>query len=155
MKKKKKTYLLLIVVLAIWGLLGFKIVGALHTDEPEQELALVSQKFIPTILKKRDTFSVVANYRDPFLGTMPKSNIPKKVKKKVIKKPELPKKNIRYSGLVSQNNTKNSIFFVSIDGQQHMMTKNEVVADVKLVSGTTESIKVRYHNRTETIALSQ
>jgi hypothetical protein len=155
MKKNKKTYLLLIAVLAIWGLLGFKIFGAIQPNEPKEELALASEKYNPSILKKRDTFSITANYRDPFLGTIPKRNTTKRAKKTEAKKSELPKKNIRYSGLVSQNNTKNSIFFVSIDGHQHMMTRNEVIADVKLVSGNSESIKVKYNNRTETIVLTQ
>jgi len=155
MKKNKKTYVLLIAVFSIWGLLGFKIVGALNTDAPKQELAMVSKKYSINSIKKRDTFSISANYRDPFLGTMPKAKTPKKIRKKSIKKPEFPKRNISYSGSVGQNGTKARMYFVTIDGQQHIMSNNEIISDVKLVSGNSESIKVRYNGRTETVVLSQ
>lgn len=155
MKKNTKTYILLALVLTIWGVLGFQILGAFGSDEPEQALATKTETFVPQTLKKRDTFLITAHYRDPFLGTIPRSQTVRPKKTKKIVKPEQPKKNITYSGSVSQNNSKKRMFFLTIDGRQHILSKDETIADVKLLSGTAESVKVSYGNRTETITLSQ
>jgi hypothetical protein len=156
MKKSKKTYALLALVLGIWGFLGFKIVGAMNPDENIPIISAVPKAFTPKEIKKRETFEIAANYRDPFLGTLPKSNLPKKVvRKKVVKKPALPKKNIAYSGSVGQNGSNNRMYFVSIDGQQHIMSKNESIGEVTLLWGDSESIKVKYPGHTETIGRQQ
>lgn len=155
MRKNTKTYILLFVVLAIWGFLGFQIIGAFNSDEPEFPIVASNETFVPKTLKKRDTFSITAHYRDPFLGTIPRSKTVKKKNIKKVTKPEQPKKNITYSGSVAQNNSGKRMYFLTIDGTQHIIAKNETIADVQLLSGTTESVKVRYGNRTETIALSQ
>lgn len=140
--------MLLALVLFIWGILGFKIVGAINPPKKKvTNMQIPETDFVGT-LKKRDTFSIVANYRDPFLGTPPKNE---KVKR--IKKEETPKKNISYAGSVAENGTNKRLFFVSIEGQQHIIGQNETVAGVTLVKGNQESIKVRYGSRTETILL--
>ncbi|MAU26785.1 MAG: hypothetical protein CMH48_07690 [Muricauda sp.] len=155
MKKNKKTYLLLAMVLVIWGILGFKIIGAINPSSEPTEIMDFPDPYVATAIKKRDTFSISANYRDPFLGTMPEGEAPKRIAKKQVKKTETPKKNIMYSGSVAENGSNKRLFFVSIDGQQHIMSRNESVEGVKLIRGNKESILVRYGNRTEIIVLNQ
>jgi len=153
MKKNQKTYLLLTVVLVIWGILGFKLLGALGSDDEMAETVHVSDSYISPATKKREPLEIAANYRDPFFGTMPKTEQPKK--KKVVKKPkpQIPRKNIVYSGSVAQNGAKDRLYFVSINGQQHIMEKNQKINDVTLVWGDTESIKIKYPGHRETIKL--
>jgi type II secretory pathway component PulC len=155
MKKNKKTYLLLGAVLVIWGVLGFKIIEAINPSEELIAMVKLPTTNFGVAAKKRDTFSITANYRDPFLGTMPKTKKPKKSKKKVVKKVETPKKNIAYAGSVAENGSNKRLFFISIEGQQHIMSQGETVAEVKLVTGNQENIKVRYGMRSETIAIQQ
>ncbi|TMU55654.1 hypothetical protein [Flagellimonas algicola] len=152
MSKRTKTYLLLGVVLVIWGLIGFKVVNTLS---PNEEPSIVQKQAvdIPTATIKKDTFTLYANYRDPFLGTLQNPN--KKVKRKVSKKTDQPKKNIAYAGLVSQASSGKSMFFVTIDGQQHMMSPNQEVDGVRLLSGNVSKIRVRYNGQHETITLSE
>jgi len=45
------------------------------------------------------------------------------------------------------------MFFVSIDGQQHIMSEKEEIKGVTLLNGSEESITVRYDGRSETILL--
>ena len=105
MKKNTKTYILLTIVLGIWGVLGYQIVGAFDADKPELALTKATEAYVPKTLKKRDTFSITAHYRDPFLGTMPRSKTVKKKNKTKVTKPEEPKRAITYSGSVSQNSS--------------------------------------------------
>lgn len=154
MKKDKKTYLLLAVVLSIWGILGFQI---FKTVSPSEEIISVysnTEKIGLIKAKKRDTFSIVANYRDPFLGTMPRSNKPKK-KKRLPKKEVLPEKNINYTGFITESKSGNKVFFLSVDGRQQMLSKNEEFNGVKLVSGDAKKVKVKYNGKIKNISLTQ
>lgn len=155
MKKNRKTYLLLTVVAGIWGIIAFKVLGAVNPSSNALGPVASNEIFVPKQVKERDTFSILANYRDPFLGTV---QAPKKVQKASVKKaakPVLPTKNIQYSGIITDKDSKQKIFFISIDGQQQMMSINDTFQEVKLVSGTENTVKVRYDGSTKTIALNQ
>ena len=106
---------------------------------------------IPKRTEKRDTFELVADYRDPFLGTLPTSK--QKPFKRTVQKKPISKRNIVYSGLVSQTESGNTMYFVSIDGQQHIMSKNAEINGVKLLKGNSQKITVHYDGRSETIVL--
>lgn len=153
-KKNKKTYLLLGVVLTIWGVLGVKIIGALRPTETTPAMGAVVFKATPVTIQKRDTFRISGDYRDPFLGTLPKAETPKK-KQPSRPKVTLPRKQISYLGSIAQNGSNNRMFFVTIDGQQYLMSKAEKINEVTLVWGNAESIRVKYPGHTETIAVQQ
>lgn len=156
MKKNQKTYLLLGLVLAIWGILGFRIVKSISPSEPETTVSVASIEFKPTSLKERDTFSILANYRDPFLGTFQKPKTKNPINRSTKnKKQSLPEKNIIYSGLVNDNATGQKIFFLNVDGQQLMLSKNQQAEGVKLISGNAEKVKLRYNGLTKTIGREQ
>jgi flagellar basal body-associated protein FliL len=67
MKNKKSIYILLPIVLFIWGTVMyqfFSFSGIDHKTISESN----GFKIKPLQLKERDTFSINVNYRDPFLG---------------------------------------------------------------------------------------
>ena len=152
MSKQAKTYGLLALVLMIWGVIGFKVVNTLS---PDPELPSVQEQVFdaPKTRIKKDTFRLYANYRDPFLGTLPKSQ--KKAVKKVVKKIEKPKKNIVYDGMVSQSGSGSALFFVTIDGQQHIMSLKQEVEGVRLLKGSAQRVRVRYDGNSQTITLTE
>lgn len=150
MSKNLKTYLLLGIVLLIWGIIGFKVVKAI-SKEPEMPVVQPSKRVWRKTVKKKDTFTLLANYRDPFLGTLPVTK-KKVVRQAVHKKPRV-KRNIVYAGLVSQSKSGESMFFVSIDGRQHMISENQEIQGVKLVKGNEKSITVHYDGHAETILM--
>ena len=140
------------LVLTIWGIIGFKVIGAL-SPEPQAEIVVKQTSKDLKLVKEKDTFSLFADYRDPFLGTLPPRK-KKTVKRPAVKK-EAPKKIIVYSGLVSQTGSGNTLYFVTIDGRQYTLSKNEEVDNVRLLRGSEESIRVRYNGVTETIARAE
>ena len=121
MKKQTKTYLLLGFVLLIWGIIGFKLLGALSSKPEQSNIVERSINFTPKAVKKKDTFSLVVNYRDPFLGTLPTPTKKNRARKIVPKDPE-PEIKIEYTGLVQDKDTKERIFFLTIEGQPHLMS---------------------------------
>ncbi|MFC4221171.1 hypothetical protein [Flagellimonas marina] len=152
MSKNLRTYVLLALVLILWGIIGFKVIGTL-SPEPQPEIVVKRTSQDLKSVKKRDTFSLIADYRDPFLGTLPPRK--KKTGKRPVAKKEMPKKNIVYSGLVSQTGSGSTLFFISIDGRQYTLSKNEEVDNVRLLRGNEENIRVRYNGITETIARAE
>lgn len=68
MKNKKLMYILLPVTAIVWGLIIYKIISAVSSDED-----FVNTNSIPPTIGTKDSIPVreitlLANYRDPFLG---------------------------------------------------------------------------------------
>lgn len=152
MKKQTKTYILLGTVLIIWGMIGFRVYSSLSTEPVTADVVQITT-FRPQKIQEREEFTILADYRDPFLGTMPV----KKIKKKKIKKavPKVPEPEIKYTGSITDTNTQGKIFFITMEGQQYMLAPKEKVGDLTLVSGNANRIKVRYKNRLKTIPVEQ
>lgn len=142
------------LVLTVWGILGLRIVRTVNPPTGVSRTVDDIGEFRPVAIKRPDSFDIVADYRDPFLGTLPRSEVPKK-KTAVPKKEVLPEKDIRYTGFITENTTGKKIFFLTVDGQQQMLDENGVLNGVTLVSGDAERIKVRYHGKTKSISLTQ
>ena len=151
MGKNVKTYLLLGVVMIIWGIIGFRILSAL-SPEPEQAIASSEISYRPVTTVQRDTFSIKADYRDPFLGTYStsKKNTPKKTVKR-----EMPPIDLQYTGSMVNSSTNMRIYFVTINGQQHLLEKGKSAGEVKLLSGSQQAITIRYQGFTKKVQLQQ
>lgn len=153
MKKKNKTYLLLAVVLGIWGVIIYQFVGAFNPPSETVIEDIAAAVFVPTKVQEREFFALALDYRDPFLGTAvapkKKKSQPKKVRapKKVV-----PSKSIQFTGFIQQKNTAQKIFFVTVEGQQQLMKVNDTFNEVNLVKGSEHKIQVKYNGKTETIA---
>jgi len=151
LKTKKKTYLLLVLVIAVWGTIAYKIIVALNPEVPEvQPQAFVSNKNykIETAI---DTFSIATVNRDPFLGTYTVKKTPKsKAKPKVKPVQWMP---ITYHGSIK--NGESQMFIVSINGKQQLLKKGQVKDEVKLLRGTATTVTMRYKNASKTFKLKQ
>ena len=148
-----KTYALLGIVAIIWGIIGFKILKVLSPD-PIQEPEFARTSFKTTRAIKHDTFSVRANYRDPFLGTIPIKK-EQRQRKVVSQKQRAPDLDIVFTGVIQNNKTKDHIFFVIINGQQYLFTKGKKNVGVTLVKGSSTDITIRYNGRHQKIAIQK
>jgi len=99
-------------------------------------------------LLEPDTFSIIAEYRDPFLGKIrsakPKTLQPKKKPKPVQKEPEpqLRWPSITYGGMIRNQKTGKLVAMVKIDGKDNLLAVGNVVSEVRLVKVYPDSIKV-------------
>ncbi len=154
MKNKTKTYILLALVLGIWGTIGYKIITGLNPDAPEQVEDEINVSFTPEEIKKTDTFSIQTTERDPFLGTLTRSNKPRTNTTKTpkpIKEESVPQ--ITYQGLVKKQNSSQQVFVVTVNGKQHLLKRGQSVDDVKLIKGNAKEIVVLNNHKQQTIAL--
>jgi hypothetical protein len=152
-KKQYKTYLLLSIVLIVWGLIGYRLIKAVNPSVEPQNTLLIDEKFIPQKIADRERFTIVADYRDPFLGTIKtKEQNAKKKTAKPVKK-EIPTKEISYTGFIIDKDSDEKIFFVKIDGQQQMMSLKNTVNEVTLLQGTKSFIRISYGGISKKIIL--
>lgn len=158
MKNKKNIYILLPLVLFVWGAVLFQVFSFTKSDEitPADNPEFTIK---PLKINKRESFAINVNYRDPFLGkmynpeTVSHAKTSNKSIKKVIKKPELVWPNIVYKGLIADSKGKNTLFMLIIDGKNYYMKIGETENEIFLKSGDKESIYVKYKGNLNLIML--
>jgi len=148
LKNKTKTYILLTLVLGIWGIIGYKILSATNPSSPEIVQQDIDTSFNPKVKTETDTFSIQITNRDPFLGTL---LVKKKPKINKSKREEIIWKPIVYHGNVSNQNGKTKVFIISIDNKQYLMKLGQIIDQVKLVRGNNKSVLLSYKGVRKTI----
>ncbi|MFI5219067.1 MAG: hypothetical protein ACHQNT_06225 [Bacteroidia bacterium] len=153
MKNKKTVYILLPLAVLIWGIIIYKIILSLSPDET----AMSSEQFnLPAATSSNapDTFSIIANYRDPFLGKQASLN-PAPVKALVIKKTlppvSKPWPDIKYNGTMKNASSKKEFAFVQINGKEYIMKLNEEEDDIKLLKIFKDSAVVAFGKEKKTV----
>lgn len=159
MKNKKNIYILLPLVIGIWGLLIYNFFSYLDPEEvalPEDNFTVSKDvKYI-----EPDTTTIDINHRDPFLGKLSSQNSenqPSNVtKSSTNEKPEAEIEeviNIQFKGIVSDSSDKVKVFMIIINGKTFLMKQGDKEQDVKLLKGNRESIVVLNKGKQNTISI--
>jgi hypothetical protein len=159
MKNKKSIYILLPVVLLVWGLVAYQFFS-FSSNEVKVGKNPNNFVFKPVQFKPKDTFTINVNYRDPFLGKMylaQNENASKrkgiKLNKPILKTEPIILQTIVYKGIVSDTKDKTKIFMLIINGHTFLMKKGDSEIDVFLKDGNRESITVKNKGTLQTILL--
>lgn len=154
MKNKKSIYILLPLVLFIWGAVMYQLFS-FSSSEDVQTIVPNEISLKPIQIPKRDSIVINTNYRDPFLGKMynvNKDSIPKrKLTSKKIEPLVWP--TIKYKGIVSDTKEKSKIFMLVINNQTHLMKKGQTENEVYLKDGDRESIYIKYKEQLNLIMI--
>jgi len=146
MNKKKKTSILLVLVIGIWGLIGYNIYRYLNPEEPVFENQ--SQK-MPTIKDGsilKDSLTI-SSYRDPFLGKIKtKRKSPNSQSTTIVNFPV-----VIYHGLVNGGKVKS--YIISVQNQQEIVKIGQTFLAVKLISANTKQITVSHKGARKIIKL--
>lgn len=145
MKNKKSIYILLPLVLFIWGAILYQFFSFTSSEDIPPVISNgISLK--PIKMVKRDSIAINTNYRDPFLGKMYSTEKVKSTKKKASSKKLEPLvwPTIQYKGIVSDTKEKSRIFMLVINNQTHLMKKGQTENEVYLKEGDRESVYVKY-----------
>ncbi len=155
MKNKKNIYILLTAVMAVWGVLGYRIFSTVNPNKEKQQIASVSNNFKPQQLQESESFTISTDYRDPFLGTLSQKKVatPKKRIKTISKKYKLPFPAIVYKGLVSGKVKSQHVYLINIDGQQYFFKKDSTYKEVKLLRGSNKQVVLRFQGQQQTFVL--
>lgn len=152
MKNKKAIYFLLPVVLVVWGLIFYKIVFR----EPADTImpAMVYHTIHHGDSSVLDTFSIVARYRDPFLGkTFANDSVTPKVHTAghAITKPAAPPlqwPKIVFSGLVAGKNGRLAI--ISIADKQYLASTGDKLDSFLVVAIFPDSVVIKCNHEKKT-----
>lgn len=159
MKNKKLNYILIPLVIIVWGAIIYRIFNTVgnepltYTNQGQMQLNSGNDK------EAVDTFRLMLNYRDPFLGKMQNNENPSHgaVAKPVTKKAPAPVvstntqsvvwPSITYGGMIKNQNANKQFVFVQINGNVNIMKAGDVVNSVELLRITTDSIEVSFQNQ--------
>jgi len=151
MKKKSFTYILILVVAVVWFQVFSRIKGTWFGDEAtENESIRMSNTIAPL---PKDTFSLIANYRDPFQEGASKTfdsslinTKPYEVKLNTTSKSIYWPK-IKYFGIVQKKGSKMPLAIINVDGIQLMLRKGEeIFGEIKLTFISRDSIFIQNKN---------
>ena len=157
LKNKKIIYILLPVVLFIWGTVLFKIFNAFDNDD-DLNIAIKEKKFKPIHKITRDTFSISKYDRDPFLDyrntskkiTPNKAPVKKSGKKTLKKWPR-----IFYKGKVSDKKSGKRLYMLEINNQIYFLKLRDVASEIKLIKAREDKITVKFNNETKEIQIKK
>ncbi len=151
LKNKTKIYVLLAVVLGIWGTIGYKLINGMSPDIAKVNEENFDLSFNPKTNTEIDTFSIKDTERDPFLGTLSRKKINRTASTKSSKKLIKDNRVIIYGGLIKKQNSSDYVFIVNINKNQYLLKKGQTADSVKLIKGNEKGITIRYHNKNKTI----
>ena len=163
MKNKKLSYFLIAVVAVLWGLIIYRVVGALTAEDETNSMPAAA----PTVKEiyndfdlPKDTAKLLLNYRDPFGLIKEKDTIAVKSDRpmmrkisSVVAKPAMNWSFITYSGYIRNPSTNKLIALVNINGQSATLSEGEIKNQVKLIKNLRDSIKVSYQGKTKFISI--
>ncbi|WP_121810185.1 hypothetical protein [Mucilaginibacter kameinonensis] len=161
MKNKKSTYLLGAAVLIVWGLILFRVFGALGDQAPEETAISgpTRKETYNDYAIPADTTHLQLNYRDPFGVARAKDTSTRKpavaAAQSAVRMPR-PVMNwdfIRYVGYIRNPDSKKLVAMVHLNGTELMMNEGELNGNLKLIKNYQDSIKISYQGKTTFIPL--
>lgn len=151
--KKKLTYLMLPVVIGIWGIIFYRIFFTGGND-PVSTIAKNSIPAGPADKVSADTFTLIADYRDPFLGKPLITTAPT-TGRKIIDNPAkkispLPVSTtwpaVSYSGMIRNQASADQLAILQVNGQSFMARTGEIVQGLKVMKIYRDSVEIAFGN---------
>lgn len=161
MKNKKFTYLLIVVVLFVWGMIIYRIAdSAGGGNDPQPTYKPMKQEAFNDYAITADTGHLLLNYRDPF-GVVKPPEAPELPVKDVIRKsvkpaPVKPPMNwnfIQYAGYIRNHSSNKLITVIAINGKNLALKEGETAGQVRLIKNMGDSIRITFNGQTKNIRL--
>jgi len=162
MKNKAMTYILLSLVLGLWGYIIYKIFVAVSDEDQSPRTA--QKNFVQNVsdlsfYNQKKTTALLLNYPDPMLKNV---NPPALPAEPLIQSPTNyvppvqnyqpePQVNVQYMGFIENLNDKKPTAIVMIMDRQYMMNVGDQQGEVKLTGIQQGQISIRVHGKNKTI----
>lgn len=145
MNKKAKTYILLTIVIGIWGTIGYKIYDALNPREEPITTSNTMVSFAPKEAIEKDTFDISNEHYDPFLNKpYREKQLFSKVKKSNKSDKNIVFPSITYRGVISKKRSADNVYILEINGTQQLFKLRKQIEGVKLIRGNKKSVVVTF-----------
>ncbi|WP_410221206.1 hypothetical protein [Pedobacter sp.] len=165
MKNKALTYLLIVCVAAIWGVIFYRIYAGLNDEElPLPKTSAVKTAYFNEINHLNDTVTLNLSYPDPFFANpsdayqgkripenMPKT--PSLIKAIPIQKPAINWAAIQYTGYINNPANKQKLAMLNIQGKEALLAEGQSSNGLKLVKHLGDSVRVQFQGETKYIRI--
>jgi hypothetical protein len=150
LKSKKNLYVLIPVVLSIWGMVGYQIMDGLKPDLPVSE-DFDYGSFRESETKTKAILTLQLPDTDPFLGTVAQKKRTQNKKKSNSSKKnpvEIPWPAVEYLGYVKQESRSGlRAVAMRINGNSYILKTGATQDSLKLVKATDDYIIMRYQKK--------
>lgn len=136
------------VVIAIWAFVFYNIFGKKDKPDNDSLHSANTTRLNNTTQQPVDTFSIKADYRDPFLDKLMAGDQPKSVS--VIKAPSVKVQTVTawpqlaYFGIIKNQTGNKQIALLQINGKQSRMQLNQMAGEITLMKITKDSVQVKF-----------
>ena len=157
MNSKNRNIILGAVVIAVWGLIAFKIVSYFKSSSVV-ELPATNVFKSAGIKVKRERFALDASYRDPFLNEIkvktsksdPYRQIEQVSTKKQVKWPD-----IRFNGIIESSAKDKKVGILQIDKRVYLVNVGDSAAKVAVIGMFKDSLRLKYSNEIKVYPLQK
>jgi len=146
------------LVILVWGFVLYQLFGSFFSTP---NYATEELKRVVNITEiKKDTFLILADYRDPFLGgkTRRKSRSSNGVSQK--RSGTWKTKNIKtenawpiviYNGMIKNNNSDRRVGILNVGGKEYLVKENDIIGGVTVLSINKNTVNIRFKKEKKTI----
>lgn len=166
MKSKKFTYVLMVCVAAVWGIIFYRVYMAVtEEDAPLAAAPVAKAEYFKMVNHDEDAVTLNLNYRNPFSGgteyfaeeKTPTNPSPIKTTSAIptmpMAKPMINWSGISYNGFINNTATKQKLALLSINGKEAMLAEGQSANGLKLLKHAGDSVKVQYQGETKFIRI--
>ncbi|MCJ0743687.1 hypothetical protein [Pedobacter montanisoli] len=165
MKNKALTYLLIICVAAVWGVIFYRVYAGLSDEElPSLKTSTVKSAYFNEINHLHDTVTLNLNYPDPFFTSSSDTYQEKKVSEDVLRSPAVVKTPpvqkpvinwaaIQYTGYINNPANKQKLAMLNIQGKEALLAEGQSANGLKLIKHLGDSVRVQFQGETKYIRI--
>ena len=161
-KNKKLQYILLTVVLVVWGLVIYRIFFE-GRSKPDNLTQVIKPIVKETIEAKKESYRLIASYRDPFLegGTsieikpenadqenQQRSSSNLRRRRTNVSRVRWPE--VKYGGFIESNGNKYTIL-LNIKNRDYLVYEGDTVEEIVVKEFYKDSLIVSYNNEDKTL----
>ncbi|AWI25280.1 hypothetical protein [Flavobacterium pallidum] len=155
MNSKKSIYILLPVVIGIWGLIVYQLFNYGDADNVTDKMPELTLRPLPVM--KKNAILIDINPRDPFLGKILSADngraahtggFKKKTASQGLQWPE-----VRYKGIVSDVKEKTKVYMLTIDGATFLMKKGIQEKGITIKDGDRKTVKIIFNGVQKVISI--
>lgn len=166
-KGKTLTYLLMAGVVAVWGLIFYRVyIGMSEEDLETPMTASAKVPYFKMVDHHQDQVNLDLNYRDPFspantyVETKPVASKLENVAAPrpampgpMMSKPQVNWSNVQYTGYVNNATSKQKMVILSVNGNTAVLTEGQSAHGVKLLKYLGDSVSVQYQGEKKNIKI--
>ncbi len=140
---------MIIAVAGLWGYIIFKICSTYFSTQ-ESPVQVLTTPGTESRAPLSDTFTLVNNYTDPFLGVIADNNAPKKqntvvkTEKKKQTPPAAPWPSVAYGGMIRNQENNNQLALLTVNGQTDLVSPGKQYLEITVVRIFQDSVELGY-----------